>query len=115
MTFQCIVVVEEVLLSGSTTAIANEAPFVFFTTMGIQLVGGVETLSAESALGVSFESTLVYCAWFIITELLMFPQLFCCEKLMFMGETMLVLHAEITERLLVFRIFWLLATYHNTR
>ena len=42
-------------------------------TMGVKLIISVKTLSAEATFGMTLESTLIYCSWIIVAELLMPP------------------------------------------
>lgn len=49
----------------------------------------------------SFETTLIHCAWVVVTELLMLAQLLLCEQLMLVCENLLVSCAEIAHHLLM--------------
>lgn len=62
------IIVDVVLLRClRTTSIAYMTAFVLVAAVRIQLVGGVEAISAEPAFGVTFESGLVFRARLIIT------------------------------------------------
>lgn len=85
------IVVEIVLrLSSAVPSIAYVAALVSVATMCVKLVVTIEALSAETALGVAFETGLVHCAGVVVAVLLMLAKLGRGEKLMLVGKDLLV-------------------------
>jgi hypothetical protein len=74
------IVVNVVLrLTPLVLSIAYMASLVLISTMGVELVIPVETLPAEAALGVAFESTLIDCPGVVVAKLLVGFELAGCE------------------------------------
>jgi hypothetical protein len=69
------VVVHVVLLFAIAivASIADMATLVFFSAMSVELVVSVEAPPTKAAFRMSFEPALIYIAWIIIAELLVFP------------------------------------------
>jgi hypothetical protein len=68
-----LLVVQIVLrISASISPVANVAPFMLLSAVGVEFVISVESLFAETALRVTFEARLVDGTWVIVPKLLVF-------------------------------------------
>ena len=74
------------------------APFMFVAAVGVEFIVAIKPLVTKAAFGMSFEPTLVYCAWLIISMSLVSSKLIVCEQLMFVRENFLIPRAQITIR-----------------
>ena len=86
-----VIIVEEILWSSALiSAIAEVTTFVLLSTMCIELIVAVKSDSAESALGMSLESTLIGGSGVVVSRLLVLSQFGKGEKLMFVSEDFLI-------------------------
>ena len=94
------VVVDVVLrLSTSITTITQVTTLVAVTAVDVQLIIAVEALATEAALGVALETGLV--AGVVVAELLVSAQLGGSEKIVLVGEHLLVAGTEVAHLLVV--------------
>ena len=59
------------LLAVRRPTVTDVTPFVTITTVSIEFVITIETLTAETAFRMSLETALINCTWFMITIFLM--------------------------------------------
>lgn len=92
------IVIDIVLLfsAASFASIANVTALVLVSAMCVQLIVSIEALSAEAALGMAFETTLVNCAGIVIAKLLVLFQVLRGEELVLMREHLFVPCTQIT-------------------
>jgi hypothetical protein len=89
------------LLPASVSSVTYVASFMLISTMRVELIITVEPPSTKPTLRMTPETTLVNCAWVIITELLVIAQFLGIEQLMLVGEHLLVPCAQITHDLMM--------------
>jgi hypothetical protein len=70
-------------------------PFVAVTAVSVKLIVSIESLTTETTLGVTLETTLIKSSRNIITVLFVLAQLGNSKKLVLMGEDFLVSSAQI--------------------
>lgn len=100
VSFQCVVVPKVVRLPR-VSSIADKTPLMLVTTMLVEFIVIVESLTAEAAKGMTLETCLVDGTGSIITTSHMLLQLFILEKFMFMGENFLVSSTEVAHLLMM--------------
>ena len=84
-------VVEVVLwVAAAIPPITDMAPLMSLSTVCVELVVTIKSLSTEPTLGVPPESRLIDRTWIVVSIFLMSPQLPEGEQLMFMCEDLLV-------------------------
>jgi hypothetical protein len=93
--FQRVIVDIVLLLATAIVSVTNVAAFVLVSAVCVELVVSIESLSAETTLGVSLESTLIDRARIVVAELLMLAQFREREKFMFVRENFLVPCAKV--------------------
>ena len=99
MLLQFLIVSVVLRLSTCVASIADVTPFMLLSTMKVQFVVSVETLSAEAAFWMPLEARLINSSWIVVTELLMLPQFAKREQLVLVGEDFLMASTEITHHL----------------
>jgi len=96
------VVIEEIAwVVGIGDSITQMATLVSVTAVGVKLITSVESLSAEAALWVTLETSLLRRTGCVVASPLVLPQLLWCEKLVFMCEDLLVSRTKIAHDLLM--------------
>lgn len=99
------VVVQIVLRpKSSISSVANVTSLVLVSTMCEQLVISIESYSTEATFWMPFEAALIYSSWIIVTELLVFPQVFFREQLMLVCENLLVSRAKVAHDFVMDRL-----------
>lgn len=86
------------LLAVGGAAITNVAAFMSVTTVSVELIVTIESLTAEATLGVTPESTLINSSRLIVASFLVLSQLRRGKELMLVCENLLVTSAKITLR-----------------
>jgi len=95
MNFQRVVIEVVLLLAVVIPTIANMTLLVLVATVSIQLIISVESLPAETALGMSLESALINCARVVITKFVVLFQFCRGEQLVLMSEDLFVARTQI--------------------
>jgi hypothetical protein len=93
---QSIVVNVILLLAMGSAAVTDMASFMLVTTVGVKLIITIESLPTESTLWVALEAALLDSTGFVITMLLVFPQLSHGKKGVLVSEHFLVPCTKIT-------------------
>lgn len=97
MVFQCLIIDVVLLLAVGGATITDMATLVLISTVCVEFIIAVETLAAEAAFWVSFETALVNGTWLIVAVLLVLSQLCMGEQSVLVGEDLLVSCTEITK------------------
>lgn len=90
MNGKCIIVDVVLLCRLWTTSVADMAALVLIAAVRVQLVGGVEALSAEPTLGMALEARLVFRARLVVAGPFVLAQINGREERMLMGKDFFV-------------------------
>ena len=99
-----IVVLEILWISSACPPIAKMASLMSIATMCIEFVISVESLPAESALGMTFKPTLIHSSRNVVAILLMLPQLLLREYLVLVDKHLFVSSAQIAHHLVMYAL-----------
>ena len=93
MVLKGIVIDIVLLLAVGGATVTNVAAFVLITAVGVELIVTVESLTTETTLGVTSETTLVNGSRFVVARLLVLAQLRCSKELMLVCKDLFVASA----------------------